>query len=435
IRQYLPSLFYDEGPYHGVRGDFYEVVSELIAERYFGAIQKWCQERGLSSSGHLLAEEKLVWHTMYYGDLMACLRKMDIPGMDMLTSDPRVIVVGQGFLVPKLISSAAHILGRYETMSETSDYAEQQAKRSLSPKAIRLTAFLLHMLGANIITSYYTHPYAFSDPETLRSYSDYCTFVGRLGVMLRNARHLCDVAVLYPIAGIWVNFYPTKLSMYDPHPNERVRAIDDGFVALCRWLLNHHVDFDIVDEKAVQEGKEDGGLLKIGEERYRVLLIPMTDALRPETLRKLDRLIKQGFNVILIGEPPKYPATLKTDPKSFARLSSSVFPKRRRVGQIGDDLLRWLQRLDCGIEMNPSISDVWVTHFKKRDKNVYPIANVSGEEHQVEVRLKGRGEFVEVWNPETGARTRALTIERGDSLWVRLTVQPWQGVLLVQGDR
>jgi hypothetical protein len=88
LMPHLESLYTDTGSHRGVRCDFYEVVAQLVAERYLGQIQQWCRKHGIASSGHLLAEEKLLWHVMYYGDLFTCLRRMDIPGIDILSSDP-----------------------------------------------------------------------------------------------------------------------------------------------------------------------------------------------------------------------------------------------------------------------------------------------------------------------------------------------------------
>ncbi|MCS7186267.1 MAG: glycosyl hydrolase, partial [Armatimonadota bacterium] len=66
LTPHLDSLFLDVGDFRRVRCDFYDVVAQLVAERYFGQIQDWCRKHGIASSGHLLAEERLLWHAMYY---------------------------------------------------------------------------------------------------------------------------------------------------------------------------------------------------------------------------------------------------------------------------------------------------------------------------------------------------------------------------------
>lgn len=434
IRKFLSSLFLNQGPYREVRSDFYDVVSQLLAERYLGKIQEWCRRNGLFSSGHLLGEEKLVWHAMYYGDLMACLRRMDIPGMDMLTSDPRAIVVGHGFIVPKFVSSAAHINGSYLVMSETSDYAELQAKRRLPPQALRLTAFILHLLGVNIVTSYYTYPYSFSDPDTLSFFKNYCDYVGRLGLVLRNARHVCDVAVLYPITGIWANFYPTARSMYDPHPSDRLREIDDKFVHLCRILLNNHIDFDIVDERAIQEADLKGKNLVVARESYRILIVPDTDSVRLPTLRKLAQLARAGFEILIAGSGKIHRGGLKEDEKEHQRLAAFFFSENRKVPSEGDLVARLMEKR-CGLILDPPVPDVWIAHYKKWERHIYPIANISDQTRQVRICLKGSGEHVEIWDLEKGKRVQAETDRHGGYAAVSVTLPPWEGLLITQsGD-
>ncbi len=187
---HLESLYTDTGNYWGIRCDFYEVVAQLVAERYLGQIQQWCRKHGIASSGHLLAEEKLLWHVMYYGDLFTCLRRMDIPGIDILSSDPLALAAGNGFLVPKLISSAAHIMGRTETMSETSDFAEQMSGKRATLAQMKATASLQYLLGINTITSYYPDLYGATHPNNTEQrridYAEYNAHVGRLSWLVSN---------------------------------------------------------------------------------------------------------------------------------------------------------------------------------------------------------------------------------------------------------
>jgi hypothetical protein len=87
------SLFVDTGDIdRKIRCDFYEVIADLCAETYFGGLQEWCHRHKVASSGHLLGEETLVWQTDFDGDPFTCYRKFDIPGIDMITSDPEKIM-------------------------------------------------------------------------------------------------------------------------------------------------------------------------------------------------------------------------------------------------------------------------------------------------------------------------------------------------------
>ncbi len=431
--QHLDSLFLDVGDYQRVRCDFYEVVAQLVAERYFGQIQNWCRRHGIASSGHLLAEEKLLWHAMYYGDLMACLRRMDIPGIDMLTSDPRTIVVGLSFIVPKLASSAAHLEGIYETMSETSDYVQRtgawggQKRRAWLPE-MKATAAIQFLLGINTITSYYAHP--FGDQHERSDYAHYCTYVGRLGVMLRNAKHVCDVAVLYPIAGIWANFYPTNLSMYQPHPSKRLNEIDDQFAHLCRLLLQNQIDYDIVDERAIVEAKIERGRFRIAKETYKALIVPTTDAIHLPTLRKIAEMKRQGVLVIAIGKTPEFAASRNEDNERVRKLAQRIFTGESWLPVADGRLIQRLKERNCGITVEPQNPDLWVARYQRDKLQICFIVNTTTEPITATVNLPN-WQQASLWFPDNGEIQPAKAKREKSVLEVTVTIPSLDSVFVL----
>lgn len=417
LMPHLESLYTDTGNHHGVRCDFYDVVAQLVAERYFGQIQQWCRRHGIASTGHLLAEERLLWHVMYYGDIFPSLRRMDIPGIDILSSDPMALAAGNGFIVPKLISSAAHLAGRTETMSETSDFSEQMAGKRAALPAMTATAALQYLLGINTITSYYPDPYGATHPNNTEQrradYAHYCTVVGRLSAMLRPAQHLCDVAVLYPIAGVQANFFPTALSMYQPHPSRRLNEIDDGFVHLCRRLLQGHVDYDIVDELALQRAHVEQGALRIANERYRALVVPSTDALHVATLRAIEKMRRKGVLTLFIGQTPRHAASRRESDAEVEQLVQQLTQEPDTRAATDDDAVRLLKRADCAIPLEPDAPDVWAARYQRGQSLVVFLVNLSPSERELSLRLPSGMRAAELWLPETGhiRRTRETAVK------------------------
>jgi len=434
LMPHLESLFQDVGDYRRIRCDFYDVIAHLVAERYFGQIQDWCLRHGIASSGHLLAEEKLLWHAMYYGDLLACLRRMDIPGIDMLTSDPRTIVVGPFFIVPKLASSAAHLEGRTEVMSETSDFMQRMGimgqKRRAWLSEMKATAAIQFLLGINTITSYYSHP--FGDQQKRADYEHYCTYVGRLGVMLKGAQHICDVAVLYPIAGIWANFYPTALSMYQPHPSKSLNEIDEQFLHLYRLLLQNQIDYDIVDERAIWEAKVEQGRFKIAGETYRALIVPSTDAIRLPTLKKIAELKRQGVLVVAIGEIPKFAASRNEDSKQVKKLARQIFVGNAWVPDADSRLIQRLRDVGCGVLIEPQNQDLWVARFRRGNLMLCFVVNTSAEPVSVTILLPN-WKKASIWLPDSGEIHPAQAESDGAVLKVKISVPAFDSLFIVQG--
>ena len=125
------SLFVDVGEMdRKIRCDFYDVIADLCAETYFGGLQEWCRNHHVASSGHLLGEETMVWQTDFNGDPFRCYGKFDIPGIDMILSNPEKILANDYFLVPKVAGSACRVQGTRRLMCEISDFLRKEGQDS-----------------------------------------------------------------------------------------------------------------------------------------------------------------------------------------------------------------------------------------------------------------------------------------------------------------
>ncbi|MBN1590286.1 MAG: hypothetical protein JW888_12295, partial [Pirellulales bacterium] len=86
------SLFVgDSAEDREIRRRYWALVADLLAERYFGAIGRWCADHGIASSGHSLWEERPLHHVPLEGNGLKMLAQMDIPGLDILSSNPKSV--------------------------------------------------------------------------------------------------------------------------------------------------------------------------------------------------------------------------------------------------------------------------------------------------------------------------------------------------------
>ena len=58
----------------------------MVADAYFGTISDWCRAHGFKSGEHLMGEESFNFHVSHYGDSFRCMRRLDAPSNDCLTS-------------------------------------------------------------------------------------------------------------------------------------------------------------------------------------------------------------------------------------------------------------------------------------------------------------------------------------------------------------
>jgi len=165
-----------------VRTQFWSLVADLVADRYFGALELWCEQHGVVSSGHGLWEEAILHHVPLVGNGLKCLGRMQVPGLDLLSSDPEA-VNHTGWLTAGLPASAARLNGRRRVMTEVSDFSQKMGGQGPAKLAeMQATAAWQATWDVTEFTLYYST--ADREADEFRQYGD---FVGRLNAILKPA--------------------------------------------------------------------------------------------------------------------------------------------------------------------------------------------------------------------------------------------------------
>jgi hypothetical protein len=424
------SLFVDTGETdRKIRCDFYEVVADLFAETYFGALQQWCNRHGVASSGHLLGEETMVWQTDFNSEPFRCYRKFDIPGIDMITSDPVKIMSKEYFMVPKIAGSACRLRGQRRLMCEISDFFGVMDGRHASLEEMQCTAAILASFGVTDLCSYYTltlAPESELKPGTFspQQYRRYTEFTSRVASVFSQGTIETDVAVLYPITSLWAHFTPSHRSMYEPHPNPDVNFLDAAFTGCCRSLLQQHIDFDVVDEKSLAESGVEGRTLAVGERRYRVLVFPPLDTVRVRTLEMITAFAKAGGAVFAHSVFPRYAAEGPELDSRVATLVNNLRSAGALAGSTqGSPPLSYLlsSRVPPSCQFSPPAPEILCTTLIKGGGRMIFLVNASPEEYEGAVTMQGEG-IPRVSDPDTGVE-RDLTGERGTGAVTRFSLR------------
>jgi hypothetical protein len=292
----LPLLFADGPGAERTRYAFWQTVAEAFRENYFGRIRSWCRERHIPSGGHLLLEEDIRFHVSLYGDFFACLRELDVPGIDVLSCDP----AHSPWFTARLASSAAELEGGSLVMSESSDFSEMWAKppRPVSPAQFRGTLNRQLLGGVNRFNTY--SPFRdLQDAELvqLNEWTGRCCLALSGGV--RNAR----IGVVYPIETAWTRFKPSRQGTRDAGPlAERlartIRQVDD-------LLYSSRREFSYLDSRTLREAGAKGGELRLRNLAWSVVVLPDTDTLPDAAWENLVRFWEAGGAVIAAGALPR----------------------------------------------------------------------------------------------------------------------------------
>ncbi|MCL5745203.1 MAG: hypothetical protein M1541_14970, partial [Acidobacteria bacterium] len=446
----LPALVAEAGPAGAkIRYDFWQTVGELVSENYFGQIQTRCRQYHVPSGGHLLAEEGIVGHVPLYGDFFRCIRRLDAPSIDCLTSVPAEVP----WFIARLLSSAAELEGRPLVMSETSDHSQHyrpagdpRPRHVVTEAEIRGTCNRQIVAGINCITSYYS----FTDlaDEQLRRLNEW---VGRCCTALRGGHQVADVAVLYPTESLWTRFVPSRHWTREAAAAARIESL---YRTAAESLFRSQRDFTFIDSRAVQEATVESSALVHGQLCWRVIVLPGVDTLPLAAWENLAKFVRQGGAVIALGSLPansesEFPSARvqalakEVFGESGAGSASVREPQSHTNGTPNATHRVWEPNitggagifLPFGLEgllpqvldglLEPDVkvagakSPVRVTHRHLDEREVYFIINDSAKlwAGRVDFAATGAGER---WNPATGQREETLI---GST--VRLSLEPY----------
>ncbi|NQT16772.1 MAG: hypothetical protein HQ582_28705 [Planctomycetes bacterium] len=290
------SLFAgDAPPDREVRRQFWELVAELIAERYYGAIQDWCSEHQVASSGHTLHEESIMHQVALEGNSLKVLGRMDVPGLDMLSSDPEA-VIHSGWLTAGLPSSAAMLAGRRRVMTEVSDFSQKMGGAGpVSLADMQATAAWQAAWGVTEFTLYY----GLGD-RSAETYRAYCDFVARLNAVVKPARFDRRVLLYYPIHDLWEEYLPVAEPLRLQSQSPRAQQIVGSFMRVGRTLQRSQIPFALIDhEKLASATVGHDGKLVVGDYSFKTLLLPEGAKLPPEAAGPVDQFRQRGGQVLV----------------------------------------------------------------------------------------------------------------------------------------
>lgn len=420
----LPALVADAGAAgRKFRHDFWLTVGELVSENYFGQIQTRCRELGIPSGGHLLMEENIATHVPLYGDFFRCIRRLDAPSIDCLTSLPPQVP----WYIARLLSSAAELEGRPLVMSETSDHAQhwrpegdQRPRRQVTEAEIRGTCNRQIVAGVNCITSYYS--FSGLTDEQLRRLNEW---IGRCSTALRGGHQVADVAVLYPSESLWTSFVPSR---HWARESAAALRIDNVYRVAAESLFASRRDFTFVDSRALIDAKVEPGSLVHGPLRWQVVVLPGADTMPLAAWENLARFVQRGGVVIALGALPLNSESQFPSPR-VAAIADEIFGKDavatalqprsspNAAGGMGIYLPHGLESLlpqvlsgllEPDVTVTDANSPIRVTHRRIEGRDVCFVINDSPNPWSGQIAFAAAGEG-ERWDPATGRREPAVS--------------------------
>ncbi|HOZ48433.1 MAG TPA: glycosyl hydrolase [Candidatus Hydrogenedentes bacterium] len=398
----LPQFFARGGEGAQVRYDYWDVTTKMFERAYFVGIEAWCQTRGINFTGHPLGEEPLVFQFRCLGNIFRYLRHMDMPGMDHISGD-----IGGNTplaIVPKVVSSAAMLVGHRRIMTETYGCSGW----GLSLRKMKWMADWHMVQGINYFIPhafFYTiagrrkrdaPPSEFFQSPYWPYYRLFADYTARITALTTTGARVARIAVLYPMASVWAEFVPGK------KVPAIIKSLEDGFAPLCKMLLELHRDFVIVDDDSFSHAEVSDMAFAVNGLPFEAIVVPPCTALRADVFVKL-RVVASVCPTVLVGTDKVRILTAGSEGGKDV-VSLAAFPKATVLpSATPETLAQALAPVHPDVELDGT-PQVYVLHNRAAGYNIFFFANTADEPVSTTASVVARG-CAEFWDPLSGERT------------------------------
>ena len=290
-----------------IRHDYGRTLTELIDENYLVQVTDWA----------------VAHHTKFrsqtYGE----------PAVSLSSQNLVSLAEGEGpqwraFSTLRWATSANHVYGHDVTSGETFTWLHSPVFRAV-PLDMKTEADIDFIMGENLI---FCHGWPYSPPDeevpepgwslyAAASFNNHnpwhpvmpavTAYIGRMSYLLRQGEPANQVAILLPTDDVWAGFHPAATTV--------TGAMGAHITPLMPAILSAGYNADFIDADAID---------KVGLGHHSILVLPPTDRIPLETLRKIAAFVRAGGKAIAVGRAPSIDPEGKTLPELTA-LSKQLF--------------------------------------------------------------------------------------------------------------
>ena len=316
LLDHLPSLIRPVGNWKQVRHDYFQVVLEQYIEHWAKPYYDWCEKNGIAFTGHYWDHE---WpNCVGVTDNMAMSAWQHIPGIDCLMNQYREDTHAQfgNVRFVKEVQSLCNQLGRKRYLCEIYGAGGWD----LRFEDMKRIADWLGVLGVNLFDehlSYVTlrgarkadHPQSFSYHEPWwDSYHVVAEYITRLSAAMSMGEQRNHVLVIEPTTTAWMYQEDSTQAGQARRDRQDVLRSADGVRAgaggIRHRLRGRHGP---ARRRAAPASTPSASAVAsvVGKRAYHtVVLPPLTETLRSETMKLLEEFAAAGGQIVSCGPPP-----------------------------------------------------------------------------------------------------------------------------------
>ncbi len=406
LKPLLPALAQDMGEKTAaVRQDWGKTLTELAEERFLAPIREWSHRN------------KTLFRVQSYG----------LPPVALSSYRFVDLFEGEGaqwksLSATRWASSASHLYGKTVTSSETWTWLHSPSFRA-TPLDMKYEADLHFLSGINQLIGHgwpYTaegvaYPgwrfYASAVFDEKNPWwivmPDLALYMQRMSYLLRQGRPANDVAIYLSNGDGWAHLSPGRVNLRETQagligPDVVPRVLEAGY------------GLDFIDDPAIEQlGRVEKGALAVGDNRYRVVILPNVERIPAGVLQKLSEFAKAGGTLIATRRIP------------------AQAPVRSFVAESG--LPEALARaLAPDVTLSPAAPEVGFVHRSADAGEIYFLANTGNTPRSVKATFRVTGLDPQWWDAFTGRVEAAAVVERSEAgVTVDLDLEPYGSRVLV----
>ena len=372
-----------------VRHDYGKTLTELVDENYLTQINDWA----------------IAHHTKFrsqtYGE----------PAVDFSSQNLVGLAEGEGpqwraFSTLRWATSANHVFGHTVTSGETFTWLRSPVFRA-TPLDMKTEADIDFIMGENQIICH-GWPYSAPDGEVpepgwslyaAASFNNHnpwhpvmpavTAYIGRMSYLMRQGEPANQVAILLPTDDAWASFRPTQTTV----TGAMQRLITP---ALMSAILSAGYNVDFIDAGAID---------KVGLGSHQILVLPPTDRIPLETIKKIAAWTATGGKVISVGRRP----SLTPEGKPLAADTSAIalVPDETKLRQALHDAATPDLQLTGADES--ARSQLGFIRRKLPTADVYFVVNTGNQPIDTTATFATTHKFAEQWDPDSTASMQATS--------------------------
>ena len=337
-----------------VKSDYRETLARLHFE-YLDAWVKWSHAHGFVARNQSHGAPANILDL--YGDVdipeteLFGSTPFPIPGLRRLDDEVRHDQDVPDSLVIRMASSAAHVMGRRLTSSESSTWLRDNWKVALSYAKPELDRVMLdginHVFYHGTVYSPQDAPwpgwlfYAATQYNPANPWWDdfgaMNRYVERVQSVLQSGKADNDILVYWPVFDIWDSpeGMTQQLGVHDVK-----WLVDTPAGRLARTLMARGYSFDYISDAQLAHTRTVDGELATPGARYKILVVPASRRMPLATLEQMVRLAQGGATVLFQSMPedlPGYGQLAERRARFRALLDTIAFSKEANIdrAQVG----------------------------------------------------------------------------------------------------